>query len=638
MNRHVRAVTRGKDGALWVGTGDGLFRFIHKQWTRFDRRHGLPSPQITALHNDPDGTIWIATQEGVARLIDERIAAVPELAALRVHSMTTDHRGDLWLNDVENGLFRVHRHDRSVERIAGVDAPFSAYTDKDGRVWIGTFTGTVYVFEDHTSRSYTESDGLSGGSITSLFQDRNGAMWVGSVGGLSRFLTDRFVTLTERHGLPGGIVEAIIDDDKGCLWLGLNTGIARLPMRELEQAVSAPAHRMEYSLYDSSDGLRGTPIGLGQPIVARTSDNSLWFTTSDGLASIDPARADRNRLPPPVHIESVLADGRAFVQDGDLDLPARTANLQIDYTALSFVAPSQIRFRYMLEGFDADWVDAGTRRRAFYTNLPPRRYRFRVAANNGGVWSQGDAQQDFFIRPTVYQRPAFFALCVAAGIVLIALAWQMRVRQVRRSFALVLSERTRMGREIHDTVLQSLVGLALQLDAAARDPDGSSPKTTRLFERLRREVQVNIREARQSILDLRSPMFERKDLATALQEIGRRIAKGKAQFTFVLTGVPRSVLPRIEEQLLRIGQEAITNAVRHAHANQITVELEFGEAKVVLRVIDDGVGFDLSNVADQFQSHWGLANMQERTQLIGGEFRLITAPGHGTEIHAVGPL
>ena len=638
MSRFVRAVTRGADADMWIGSSEGLYRAHRNHWTRYAEREGLPSASVSAVHLDKAGNLWVATRRGVGRLVQGRFAAVDNLAQFTsVSSMTSDRDGHLWICD---GLV-IARWSSPLEppaRYPHIVWPQTVFADSQDRVWVGTRTGDIFVNDRGRWRSYSKADGLTDRTVTSAFEDRDGALWFGIIGGLSYFNGQRFVTLDERNGLPGKSVQAIVQDKAGDFWLGLNSGIMRTSQSELLAAVSNPPRVLRHTFYDSSDGLRGTPISMGQPIAATALDGTVWFTTSDGAAVIDPLNARRERLPAAVRIENVIASGQAIVPEPDVQLAPRTTHLEIDYTALSFVSPSKLRFRYRLDGIDEDWVDAGARRRAFYTNLPPGRYKFRVAASNGGIWSESEATWDFSVAPTFVQTRLFLATCVAAGLLLLVGAWRLRERQVRRGFTLVLAERTRVAREIHDTVIQNMVGVALQFDSLASELQ-ASPAAVRAVDHLRRLVELSIREARQAILDLRSPSLERRTLAEALRESGERITGGSGvRFAFEVIGSIRSGATRTEQQILRIGQEAVTNAVRHARASRVQMELRYDDGSVCLCVVDDGRGFDLEHPEDHLEDHVGLASMQERTCQIGGHFKVLTAAGQGTRIEAIAPL
>jgi signal transduction histidine kinase len=354
------------------------------------------------------------------------------------------------------------------------------------------------------------------------------------------------------------------------------------------------------------------------------------------VADLDPRTIHKQRLSPPVRVESIVADDRRLDADAGAVLAAGTARLEIDYTALSFTVPSKVRFRYKLEGFDSDWIDAGTRRQAFYTNLAPGSYTFRVTASNDGVANEAGSTWTFSIAPAFYQTVWFRS----AGQLMIGLvawgAWRLRVRHVRDQYDLVLAERARMGREIHDTLLQSLVGVAMQFDAVGSQLDDSGGSVKKELERLRRQIEQCIREARQSILDLRSPMNETEDLGTAIRRMADKQTRGTpVAFELTVKGMPRPCGPRVQQQLLRIAQEAVANAIRHANATHIRLELWYEDSSIALRVADNGRGFDPDQPVFMPEDHWGLANMKERADQIGAQFRLTSSPGGGTEIETI---
>jgi signal transduction histidine kinase len=321
-------------------------------------------------------------------------------------------------------------------------------------------------------------------------------------------------------------------------------------------------------------------------------------------------------------------------------MPARSARLEIRYRALSLTDAERIQFRHMLEGFDANWVNAGSAREVTYSNLRPGKYRFRVAAGKGdGVWSDPPAAWDFSLQPAFYQARWFYATSALGALLVLFVAWHLRQRQIQRQFALVIEERARVAREIHDTLLQSLVGLTLQLDTVSSQWESAPAVVKQQLIRMRRQVARYIRETRQSIWDLRSPLLETRDLATALREAGENLTAGSdVRFELRLTGEPARLAPKVDDQLLRIGQEAISNAVRHAQATVVRMELEFDRAAVRLRVADDGRGFDRASAECEPEQHLGLRSMEERAFRIGAQFRIVSRPGAGTTIEATVPF
>jgi signal transduction histidine kinase len=370
-------------------------------------------------------------------------------------------------------------------------------------------------------------------------------------------------------------------------------------------------------------------------------NGALWFITTRGLAVADPAALRRGHggAPGRPRIEGITADDAHYRAVEGLALPPRTTRLRIDYTVVSLSPLERVRFRYRLEGFDTSWVDGTGPRQALYTNLPPGTYRFQVqASNNAAEWNEAAVGWSFSMEPMFYQTRWFYALC-ALGLALCAMAaWQLRVRRVHKELALVFSERLRLSREIHDTLLQSLYGIALQLDVATRHlQDSTSPLRTHLV-RLRRQTEEYISEARQSIWHLRSHAIDQGDLVTALREAADRITAGKVPFVLRVTGTPRRYPSRLETQVLRIGHEAVMNAVRHANAQRVEMEIGFDDDRLRLRVADDGRGFCFPGQGDDTGQHYGLLSMKERAADAGGRCTITTAPGAGVQVVVEFPL
>ena len=415
----------------------------------------------------------------------------------------------------------------------------------------------------------------------------------------------------------------------------------RLGRGEFDKAFGDGKHALQYTLYDRGDGIAGTPLAsysTGRP-ATRAGDGRLWFVTGLGLTVIDPQALAAPVMQRPVRIEQVLADETPVAAQAGISLPPRTSRLQIDYTVVNLTSPFRTNFRYRLEGFDSGWIDAGTNRQAFYTNLPPRKYRFSLVASNSEGVALSSTTWDFSIAPMFYQTAWFYAASVTALVLALWGAWYLHLRRVRRDFALLLGERTRLSREIHDTLLQSLVGVALQFEAIAGDVESSSPDTRAQFVRMRKRVEEYIREARQSIWNLRSPRLERRDLAAALTEFGEQAtAASSVGFEMIVEGTPRQRPPAVEEQLLRIGQEAIMNAVRHARASLIKVELNFGDDALVLRVSDDGTGFNVEAQSNELSGHYGLISMKERAGEAGGTLNVASSANAGTQVTLVVPM
>jgi signal transduction histidine kinase len=510
------------------------------------------------------------------------------------------------------------------------------------QIWVAFDGGILRMRPRDGSRvqQYGPSDGLIDSTINAIHSDRRGDLWIGGNRGLSRLHGNRFETLTDHNGLPPRAVTSVIDDDSGNLWLTYRYfGFVRVARDEIDRAISDPAHRVRYESYSMSDGIAGAPDLLNGDIAAKSADGRLWFVTGRGLTIFDPAehRTEIDSEPSVPRIEGVTADDHRYRTAVGTALPPRTGRLRIDYTVVNLASLDKISFRYRLDGFDKDWVDGTMPRQAYYTNLPPGQYRFRLqAAHDTQTWTDAESDWSFQIEPMFYETRWFYALSVVAVGLLAVGVWRVRIRQVRKQLALVYNERIRLSRDIHDTLLQSLYGVALQLDAAPRDPH---PSPLRMhLQRIRRQIDDHISEARQAIWDLRSPALNRQDLVGALRDSGDVLTAGKVAFNLKVTGTPRRYAAKLETHVLRIAHEAIMNAVRHAGARHVELELGFSDQGLSLRVTDDGRGFDITQYSTLHLSHYGLVNMKERAADVGGRCIIESKPGAGSSVIAEFPL
>jgi signal transduction histidine kinase/ligand-binding sensor domain-containing protein len=634
---------------VWAGTTNGVIRFSGApgSWTRVG--DGSRAPDVRSLYRDAAGTLWVGASEGLWQLENGRLTqvALPALRQMVVMSIAPHDRSGLWIGDGEwlfhwDGTrlqpFEVPPALPDLRRIT------FARADRRGRIWLG-FSGGRIGFLDHdlpltlvdASKDATEVHR----AIHTMLDDGRGTIWFGGTAGLSRFQDGRLETLGPAAGLPPGDVRAIVEDLAGRLWLSVDRGLLRVERNELTRAFADRSHRIHYRSYDTQDGLAGAPVGIIGS--TRSGDGTLWFVRGGGVTTVDPRhlQSSLDHTPPALRIESVVANDRPSTPESLTSFPAGTTRIEIRYTALTLSLSDRIRFRYRLDNVDTTWIDAGTRRTVFYTNLSPGTYRFQVDVDSSGeddVAGIQPATWSFTIQPAFYQTPAFHATALLAALLSIWGIWRGRLHLMRRRFSLALAERARLSREIHDTLLQSLVGVTLQFDAIANALGPSSAAAREQLIRIRREVEAYIRDARQSISDLRSPLLEAGDLMTVLKDFGKRtVGTSAVRFVTSVTGTPRQYTPKVENQLLRIGQEAIINAVRHASPSRIHLEVRFETQAVTLRVSDDGHGFDRSSSDLESERHYGLTTMRERAEEIGGRFRVVSSAEAGTVVEAIVP-
>lgn len=643
----IGGIEETPEGSVWLGAVDALIQF---EPTRVEPRrapHAFHGALPSAMHADRAGTLWVATNGELLRIVDgsSSVIRLPEGPLDQISAITSDAQGGIWLADRERGIFRWH-NGRLKQLALPADLSrvqvLCSLGAQNGEVWLSFADGRVAVADANGNfHVRIAPDATGGGVFRAIYEDAAGVIWLGRSDAIATFANGTMATLGRANGFPAGSVISIVGDDTGGLWIGLEgVGIVRIGMDELRKALNDSAYQIRSRLYDKFDGFAGAPRWRGNSGTAKSIDGRLWFVSARGVTIVEPQSLEDDRAAPiRVSIEGGVVDGRRVEPVQPVRLPARTAGVEIDYTAPNLVSPLKTRFRYRLQGFDEDWIEAGTRRQAFYTNLPPRRYLFRVQASNAdGTWNEQDATWDFSISPRFYQTGWFIAGCVVAVVAIPWAAWRLRIRQVRQQFSLLLGERARLSREIHDTVLQGLFGLALQCDVIAGELESTPVAAAR--ERLlgvRRDAEEYVREARQSILNLRSPKLQSADLVTALRQAGERATAGHSiAFNMTVTGTPSGRWADAEEQLYRIAQEALANAVRHSQARQVRLEVCYETKALVLRVSDDGRGFDLDSVVDA-NGHCGLLSMKERAEAVGGSLNISTTIGHGAQIEAVVP-
>jgi signal transduction histidine kinase/ligand-binding sensor domain-containing protein len=654
----TQSVLAATDGSIWVGAHEGLTRWKNGQTAIFSKANGLPDDATQALFQDYRGRIWVSTARGLAYLQDGRFVATDDVPSGKVHYMTGDKAGNLWLSE-DKGLLHL-LEGRFVERIPWPalghhqQANVVLSDGEKGGIWLGFWgDGGVSHFKDsQLQESYTTADGLAKGAVPDLRLDQDGALWVATeYGGLSRIKDGRIATLSIANGLPCNTINATIADDDRSLWLYTGCGFVRITRAELDAWIVDPKHRLQTTVWDAADGvrLRSSAASEYGPRVAKSNDGKLWFVTGEGIQVIDPHHLAFNALSPPVRIEEIVADHKTYWQNltgsaaSNLRLPPRTRDLTIDYTTLSLVAPEKVHFKYKLEGQDQDWREVVNNREVQYSNLPPRLYRFRVmASNNSGVWNEQGDTLEFSVDPAYYQTNWFRALCVAAFMALLWAFYRLRVRQLHHQFEMTLearvSERTRIARDLHDTLLQSFQGLLPRFQAVIYKLPEHPVDARETLEAAVDQASQAITEGRDAVQGLRASTVEKNDLAMAIRGVAEEQASADTHrstpaFQVAVQGTPRNLHPILRDEVYRIAAEALRNAFRHAQAHQIEVQIHYGKKEFSLHVRDDGKGMDPSVLGrDGREGHYGLHGMRERTKLVGGDLAIWSELDSGTEV------
>ncbi|HMD98431.1 MAG TPA: two-component regulator propeller domain-containing protein [Terriglobia bacterium] len=671
-NDYVQSVLATRDGGVWLGTLNGLNRWKDGTVTIY-RKHrtqavsrvastsvvrevidnDLPRGGVQSLFQDSRGRVWVFTKDGLAYFEDGRFTPVRAAGDGSTLSVAGDNLENLWISNVNRGLLHLLRG-KVVEalpwtKFGGRYATSLVFDPLGGGLWLGFAQGGVSYFKDgQVRKSYASVDGLGDGWVIGLQLDRDGTLWASTEGGLSRVKNGRVATLNDKNGLPCNTIRATVEDDSHALWMYTACGLVRIARAELDGWAAAvdkdPKRTVQITAFDNSDGAPSHLVHSGfTPLVAKSADGRLWFATFEGVRVIDPRQISFNPLPPPVHIEQVTADRITYEATSQLRLPSLVRDLQIDFTALSLVAPEKVRFRYRLEGRDRDWQDVGSRRQAFYTDLPPANYHFRVtASNNSGVWNQAGASWDFSTAPAYYQTNWFRLACAAVFAALLWCLYWLRLRRVALQFNMRLEERvgerTRIAGELHDTLLQSFQGLMLRFQTVVELLPGRPLEAKQALEVALERADEAIGEGRDAVHELRSSRLVGNDLVQAVTAIGEEFAANDAsghaaKFRMVVEGAPRTLRLILRDEIYQIGREALWNAFRHAQARLIEAEIAYSRSTLRLRIRDDGIGIN-PIVLDQGgrAGHWGLPGMRERAQRIGGRLDLWSRLGGGVEI------
>jgi len=667
------------DGSIWVATADGLNRWQNGHVTvyrkrnvadrsgRTNERERMIDTRVTeigssglrdtaySLGQDDRGRLWAGTREGVFYFDGGRFVPVPGITGGDIFSIAGDRQGNVWISSdaslidstPETVVQRI-----PWDRFGHKHAAVALLTDRvQGGLWLGFPDGGIAYLRDGQVRySYTVADGLGTGSVMDLQHGSDGAVWASTEGGLSRVKDGRVMTVSSRNGLPCDAVQWAMEDNDRSFWLYMPCGLVRIARTQLEAWMSDSKRSVQTRFFDAADGVWSRGLVRYSRNVAKSPDGKIWFSPPDGVSVIDPQHLPSNKLPPPVYIEHITADGRKFDASRGLRLPARVRDLEINYTALSLAAPEKNRFRYKLEGYDRDWQDAGNRRQAFYSNLSPQNYKFRVmASNDSGVWNQTGDSLEFSIAPAYYQTTWFRTSCVAVFFALLWALYQYRLRQMAREFNAELEgrvdERMRIARELHDTLLQSFHGVLMRFQGARNLLPGRAADAGQVLDNALDDAARAITEARDAVQDLRSSTIVTTDLATAVEALGEELAAHQGAtngntpaFSVEVEGAPQCLHPILRDEIYRIAGEALRNAFHHARARRIEVEIRYDARQLRVRVRDDGIGIDAGVLSQEGRAgHFGLRGMRERSKGFGVQLEVWSERGSGTEVQLTVP-
>lgn len=678
---YVGAMLQDREGNIWVGTMRGLDRYSVPKFTplvvsgRFEVPSFAPAPdgslwigslwqnvlhvtqagtQTTPLGKrawcifaDARGGIWSGNIDTLQHWQDGKLSQIPlppalaHLGADRLdglyQAMAVDQQGGLWLSVAKFDLYRLYQGQWSLH--GGLEGlpplpPIRLLADETGRMWFTYPNNRIAVLANGKLRTYTGADGLAVGNVQSI-NVRGPHVWVGGDRGVAYLERDRFTMLRGLHDETFSDTAGLIVTDAGELWLDTASGVYRVSADEVARVTADPSREVAYERFDQSDGLAGPALQVRPgPTLQQDSTGRLWVARLFGVSSINPTRVLRNTIAPSVSIQALQVGDRQYPLKQRLVLPELTRNLRFDYTAPSLTSPQRVRFRYRLDGVDTDWQDAGTRREAFYTNMEPGGYVFRVqAANEDGTWSRHDAILRFRIAPAFYQTLWFRIFVGCLVIVFLWMLYLLRLRQLAARVGIRVAERERIARDLHDTLLQGIQGLQLRLQTWAADPAVDASRRDEMGKAAQSTHDLLI-DGRDRIVALRHTGSTRVGVANSLGEIGRDYASlYQSEFSVYEDGDPRAVMPEVAAEVTDIVREALRNAFVHARAGHIGLTIAWRRNGVEFVVLDNGCGIDDAVLCEGKRAgHWGLVGMRERAERMGAKFAIEHGAPRGTKV------
>ena len=690
-NSYVRGIYESRSGILWVGTDGGLDGFDQNsgRWVRYRNDPGdlqsLSDSSVWSILEDRDGNLWLGTRNGLNRLdptSGDFTRYQPELGD--PHSLSDsfvlpiyqDRKGIIWIGTYAGGLNRLdpqtqqftrYRADPDNAKSLAGDTVMSIYEDQEGALWIGTLADGLQRLDrqsgtfDHFPNDPEDQTSLSHSLVAAIYQDRQGTLWIGTGGGLNRYdpATESFTHYREQDGFPSDVVYGIVEDDAGYLWLSTNHGLSRFD-----------SHAETFRNFDTSDGLQSNEFNTFS--FHRGASGRIYFGGVNGLNAFYPGEKRDNPFIPPVVLTSLTQSGRDVELLTSVDSISEVSFswpnnfFEFEFAALSFIHPEKNQYSYKLEGFDDDWNRIGLRRFGRYTNLPGGTYTLRLTgSNNDGIWNETGTSIAIHIVPPFWETWLFRGIVLAVSAGGILGGYQLRVRSVevrsreleqeidhrtaqlraeteqraqaekalqeREMEQAITAERNRLARDLHDSVTQSLYSLTLLAEAGqrmvtARDLQQIEGNQTRLGD----IAQQALQEMRLLVYELRPVALERQGLIGALEQRLETVERRAGIQTRILVHGEIELPVDVEVELYRIAQEALNNSLKHARASTVDLTLQVDGDSVILKVSDDGQGFDPQAMSDT--GGLGLVSMKERAERIAGSLAIHSAPGDGTTI------
>jgi ligand-binding sensor domain-containing protein/signal transduction histidine kinase len=653
--KNVYPLYEDREGSVWIGTwGGDLYRFKGGVFTHFGKQRGLTYQAVSALYEDAAGSLWVGTfGGGVNRLVGRRFQALTKKDGLpddNVRAITQDREGNMWfgttngLAKYKDGNFTIYK---TTEGLPNKEVQ-AITEDHLGNLWVGTLGGVVKLSDGHIT-SYTEHEGLSSNHVRVIYEDGDGVIWIGTYdGGLTRFKDGRLTAITARDGLFDNGAFQILEDEGGYFWVSCNRGVYRISRDELNDFAEGKRPFVTSVHYGKADGFLNTECNGGtQPAGFTARDGRLWFPTQDGVAVADPRGIVKSDLPPPVAIEEFMLGNRPVVFHDFAQIPTGTESFEIHYTGLSFVRPEQIRFRYKLEGLDHDWVEAGTRRTAYYSHVPPGSYTFRImAANSDGVWNSEGSSIRIQVVPPFWRTRWFFLLTSVGFLALAVFLYRRRISQLEKgrraqeAFSRQLlesqeSERKRIAGELHDSIGQNLLVIKNRVLMALQVTEDAGRSRKQLDE-ISLAASQSIEEVREIAYNLHPYQLDRLGLTKAIEAMLRKVSEASGlEISTSIEALDGILSKESEINLFRVVQESVNNIVKHSGATEASVTIQKRPPLVRVEVSDNGKGFVPDSSDGASAQGLGLKGIRERARILDGRCTVKSVPHEGTTIEVV---
>jgi signal transduction histidine kinase/ligand-binding sensor domain-containing protein len=642
----IPAITVDSAGTVWVLGWRSLAQFGPGRNEPITLEHTpMMGKALSALWRENDGSFLVAREDSpLMHYVSGRlypIAMDPPQRGGGMQAVARDAAGALWVSAIRSGLFQ--QQGKQWIRNGGFNElptePPLSMTREGERLWLGYVDGRLGVIERGRARLLGAAEGLNVGPVTVVAAGSEGNVWLGGPAGIALYSGDRFWKLETADTSPLQNVSGLVQDSDGNLWANGASGVTYIKQPGIGAFLADHSHKASGETYNYEDGLSGSATTIRPlPTAVMGGDGRIWFTTIDGVYWIDPRHIRRNPVPPPVVINTVIVGDRHYATSGKAVLPVLTRNFEVDYSAFSLSVPSRVNFKYFLEGVDPGWQNAGTRRQAFYTNVPPGEHRFHVTASNeDGVWNPTGTQASIVIPPTFYQTRWFYALLSLAALLLVWQLLRLRMSLLEKRLRVRMEEREAIARELHDTLLQSTQGLIYKFQSLAEQVDSDSPLHAEMESSLVRAEGL-LNEARDRVTSLRKVSNDFDVEAMIRRTAVELFSDTATRFSVVCTGSPKPLRAPCAEEVYYIAREALTNVRRHARASSVEVELDYARDRFRLSVRDDGRGIDPGAMAGvSGREHFGITGMRERALQMQAKIAIFSREATGTELELVVP-